>query len=216
MGKPVFNRRKKPFKFQMPVFYVYCEGKNTEPEYLSSFKINTVKIKPLGLAQNTLNIVEEAIKRIKSENFDKTLDQKWCVFDKDDFPANSFDNAIKKAENNGFKVAWSNQSFEYWFLLHFEDHQGGSLHRDSYKDKINKYITNEKAQYNDDGKKKITDEFFRELSATDPASGNPRLTTAINRARRNHNNKIDIPPSASESCTTVYTLVEILLKLQNN
>ncbi len=95
----------------MPVFYIYCEEKNTEPQYLNAFKMNTIKIKPLGLGQNTLNIVEEAIKRIRIEKFDKTLDQKWCVFDKDDFPANSFDNAIKKAENNEFKVAWSNQSF---------------------------------------------------------------------------------------------------------
>ena len=43
--------------------------------------------------------------------------QVWVVFDKDDF--DDFDEAVALAEKYGFKVAWSNQSFEYWLYLHF-------------------------------------------------------------------------------------------------
>ena len=39
------------------------------------------------------------------------------VFDKDDYQ--DFDESISYAENNGFNVAYSNESFELWFLLHF-------------------------------------------------------------------------------------------------
>jgi hypothetical protein len=41
------------------------------------------------------------------------------VFDKDDFKKSDFNEAIRKAEELGYIVAWSNESFELWFLLHF-------------------------------------------------------------------------------------------------
>ena len=47
------------------------------------------------------------------------------MFDKDDFSANDFNNAITIAESNNLGVAYSNQAFEYWIILHFDDHQGG-------------------------------------------------------------------------------------------
>ncbi|GAB1348684.1 hypothetical protein MASR1M107_08960 [Ignavibacteriales bacterium] len=212
MGKPKFTKRKRPFKSQIPVFFIFCEGKNTEPVYFNSFRISTVKIKTLGVGLNTLGLVEKAIRRINMERFDATLDQKWCVFDKDDFPSDLFDKAIDKAEKNGFGVAWSNQSFEYWLLLHFEDHQGGSLHRDDYKSRINRSIKDEKAQYNIDSKKRVSEAFFKELSAIEPVTGVPRLHLAISRAARIHKDKILIPPSGTESCTTVYKLMEILIE----
>ncbi|MBF9019024.1 MULTISPECIES: RloB family protein [unclassified Oceanispirochaeta] len=57
---------------------------------------------------------------------------------KDDFSDSDFNTAITNAESYGFKVAYSNQAFEYWLILHFNDHQGGSIHRDSYNSIINK------------------------------------------------------------------------------
>lgn len=32
-----------------------------------------------------------------------------------------FDQSIKTAQSNGIKLAWSNDAFELWILLHFED-----------------------------------------------------------------------------------------------
>ena len=51
------------------------------------------------------------------------------VFDKDDYP--DFDEAIELAKKNGFEVAYSNQAFELWFLLHFKKYSG-KLHRREY------------------------------------------------------------------------------------
>ena len=48
-----------------------------------------------------------------------TYSDVWVVFDKDDFP--DFDDAIKAAIREDFSVAWSNQSFELWSLLHFQN-----------------------------------------------------------------------------------------------
>ena len=59
------------------------------------------------------------------------------VFDKDDFPANDFNQAIQFAEKNGFCVAYSNQAFEYWFLLHYNLYTG-PIHRNQYKDMLTK------------------------------------------------------------------------------
>ena len=52
----------------------------------------------------------------------------WCVFDRDkniDEAQNErsnieFDEAIALARRRGIKVAWSNDAFELWVLLHFE------------------------------------------------------------------------------------------------
>lgn len=52
------------------------------------------------------------------------------VFDKDDF--DDFDLAIEMGEAKGYKVAWSNQSFEYWLYLHFR-YSDSALHRDEWE-----------------------------------------------------------------------------------
>lgn len=55
------------------------------------------------------------------------------VFDKDDF--GDFDQAIKDGTNKGYKIAWSNQSFEYWLYLHFH-YSDAALHRDVWNEKL--------------------------------------------------------------------------------
>ena len=67
----------------------------------------------------------------------RIYDQCWVVFDKDDFPARDFNQAILLAERNGFRVAYSNQAFEFWFLLHFNLYTG-AIHRSKYKDMLTK------------------------------------------------------------------------------
>jgi hypothetical protein len=53
--------------------------------------------------------------------------QVWCVFDRDKEGANvgensgniKFDESIALAVSKGINVAWSNDAFELWVLLHF-------------------------------------------------------------------------------------------------
>ena len=101
-------------------FLIVCEGMCTEPDYFRAFRMTTATIKAVGQGMNTISLVNKAISIRDTDIKKKRIyDQCWVVFDKDDFPASDFNQAIALAERNGFRVAYSNQAFEYWFLLHF-------------------------------------------------------------------------------------------------
>ncbi len=119
-------------------FLIVCEGEKTEPDYFKAFRMTAATIKAVGQAMNTMTLVIKAISiRDADQKRKKIYDQCWVVFDKDDFPAKDFNQAIQFAEKNGFRVAYSNQAFEYWFLLHYNLYTG-AIHRSQYKDMLTK------------------------------------------------------------------------------
>ena len=74
-------------------------------------------VKGIGRGTGVLLRKAEA-KKIEAERKSQIpFDRCWLVFDKDDFK--DFNQVIKEATNAGFEVAWSNESFELWYLLHF-------------------------------------------------------------------------------------------------
>src|SRR4030042_64078 len=46
---------------------------------------------------------------------------------------------LSGSEENGFEVAYSNQAFEFWFILHFNYHLG-PMHRETYKERLDRYL----------------------------------------------------------------------------
>jgi hypothetical protein len=121
-------------------FLIVCEGEKTEPDYFKAFRMTAATVQAVGEAMNTMTLVNKAISiREADKAKERFYDQCWVVFDKDDFPAKDFNQAIKYAEKNGFQVAYSNQAFEYWFLLHFNLYQG-PIHRNQYKNMLEKLI----------------------------------------------------------------------------
>ena len=119
-------------------FLIVCEGEKTEPDYFKAFRMTAATVKAVGQAMNTMTLVSKAISiREADQKRKKSYDQCWVVFDKDDFPAKDFNQAIQYAEKNGFRVAYSNQAFEYWFLLHYNLYTG-AIHRSQYKDMLSK------------------------------------------------------------------------------
>ena len=119
-------------------FLIVCEGEKTEPDYFKAFRMTAATVKAVGQAMNTMTLVSKAISiREADQKRKKVYDQCWVVFDKDDFPAKDFNQAIQFAEKNGFRVAYSNQAFEYWFLLHYNLYTG-AIHRSQYKDMLTK------------------------------------------------------------------------------
>ena len=117
-------------------FLIVCEGEKTEPDYFKAFRMTAATIKAVGQAMNTMTLVNKAISiREADQKRKRVYDQCWVVFDKDDFPAKDFNQAIQLAEKNGFHVAYSNQAFEYWFLLHYNLYTG-AIHRNQYKDML--------------------------------------------------------------------------------
>ena len=111
-------RKRYGFKNPKKSFLIICEGENTEPDYFNAFRLTSAIVKAVGKGLGTMNLVKEAIIiRDREKNMGKSFDYCWVVFDKDDYQ--DFDESISYAENNGFNVAYSNESFELWFLLHF-------------------------------------------------------------------------------------------------
>ena len=201
-------KRPEPSLAEKQTILIVCEGKNTEPSYFEKFRLSSATIKTVGIGCNTASLV----KRAKEIYDQRTFDQVWCVFDKDDFSHADFNNAIEIAKTNNFEVAYSNQSFEYWIILHFDDHQGGGMHRDRYNGKINDLLKPYRLTYDGLNKKIITEEIFELLDGMDEKTQQKRIRLAINRAERNYNKLDHKNPASEESSTTVFRLVKELLK----
>ena len=197
-----------PTKEEKPTFLIVCEGKNTEPSYFKQFRLSSAIFKTIGKGYNTIALVNHASQLNQKEKYE----QVWCVFDKDSNTPANFNTAITTAENQGFHVAYSNQAFEYWLILHFEDHQGGAMPRTDYNDKINHYISPLGATYEGEGDKFISECFFDLLSGVDSFTGRKRIELAISRAKRNYGQFSHHSPAEEESSTTVFRLVEEILK----
>ena len=55
--------------------------------------------------------------------YPKDGDVLWCVFDRDDNTNDMLARAKSLADKSGYKIAYSNPSFELWFLWHFVNHK---------------------------------------------------------------------------------------------
>lgn len=168
---------------------ILCEGEKTEPNYFNSFRtdLQLKNVKIDGCGTNTDKLVEKAFQNLND------FDQIWCVFDRDSFPPHNFNRAFQLAEKHKqIRIAYSNEAFELWYLLHFHYCDTG-LHRDQYTEKLTdllgfKYQKNSKSMY-------------------DKLSG--MQETARNNARKLLENHPD--PNDNPS-TTVHLLVQELNK----
>jgi len=104
------------------LFLIVCEGESTEKNYFDGFRLPVAHIKDVfGIGDNTESLVRKAMKIKKdAARCGIKYAQTWCVFDKDAFPAENFNNAIVLANREGILVAYSNAAFELWYLLHFD------------------------------------------------------------------------------------------------
>lgn len=177
-------------------FLIVCEGGKTEPNYFESMRqayriAVDVDVDPAG--GDALSVVEKAIHKRKD------YDAAWAVFDRDEVPTDRFSRALQIAENKGVHIAYSNQAFELWFLLHF-DYCDSALHRDQYIAKLRGYM----GSY-----KKNDPSMFEKL--------NDRIETALHRANRlfqwhcSQNPSREIDPMRNNPSTTVHLLVEDLI-----
>jgi len=131
---PTIDENVRPFRprrYDMFMLIV-CEDKNTEPYYFRQFKKlfpeETVFLREIGTGKKPKGIVEQTIIERESLSVEakKTIDEVWVVFDKDDEGNNattlaSFNTAWEQAEKENINIAFSNEVFELWLLLHFTD-----------------------------------------------------------------------------------------------
>ncbi len=122
---------------------IVCEGEKTEPAYFKKFPekpevFDAVDVK--GIGNNTIFVVNKAIElRDKAEKDEEPYIEAWAVFDKDDFPKENFERAIKLAAENRIKCAYSIECFELWYLLHFNYYDTG-MHSTDYFDKLSQLL----------------------------------------------------------------------------
>lgn len=198
---------------------IITEGVNTEVSYFRQFEQPTIRVKAVGTGYNTVSLVRRAEQiradeAAKGRHYDQVCRAAGrCVFDRDDFPAQDFNEAIRLAEQlfGPGRVAYSNQAFEHWLLLHFLDHQGGAMHRKQYDARINECLRAFGVQYEGQGSKLIGSDLFDLLLSIDPKTDKLRISQAIERAERLYDQYDHSSPATEESSTTVFRLVKVIL-----
>ncbi len=208
-------RRKRDFGYKQPrvnSYLIVTEGKRTEPLYFRGIQkmiagkmggtVNIVEIPVIdihGEGCSTSKLIEKTDEIISKANI--IYQNIWVVFDKDDF--DDFDQAIKEAMEKGYKVAWSNQSFEFWIYLHF-NYSDSALHRHDWNDKLDEIF--KQYQLGDGKYHKNYEDIYEMVNIHDGVS------TAIKFAKRRMGDFNQIKDKASEydPGTTVYMLVEEL------
>lgn len=186
-----YGRRRSDEREELPRILIVCEGKKTEPNYFRAFRVPGVDLKVIGAGDNTTNLVLIAAELSEKENYD----QIWCVMDRDSFPAQRFNAAIAMAPSRNIRVAYSNEAFELWYLLHYDYLQSG-LPRDAYGRLLSNHLGR---PY-----RKNDPNMFDALRT--------RVEEAIRNARKLHKDYSPCDPESDNPSTTVYLLVEELLR----
>lgn len=190
-----YNRKVKTRRW----FLIVCEGEKTEPNYFRRFPVDTnvIKLDIKGEGKNTKSLVEKAIE-LKNDTESDEKDRFWCVFDRDKNPKNpndsqNFNSAITLARNNGIDVAYSNDAFELWYLLHFHFYNTG-ISRQDYQNMLTKLLGHEY--------KKNSETIYEELK--------DKQQDAIKHAKRLLQEYDPPNPETDNPSTTVHLLVEEL------
>ena len=162
-------------------FLIVCEGKETEPNYFRGFKCRTLSLKIEGKGKDPINLV----KRAKTLSSEDEFDQVWCVFDRDEIPSKDFESALKIADENDIKIAYSNEAFELWYILHFH-FLNSAIPRSDYPKKLSilmekPYAKNSRDMYDELLSLQPTaianaDRLLQEYSTSDPVTDNPSTT----------------------------------------
>lgn len=202
--KQKMQKKHKEIIYEMPRYtYIVSEGTKTEPHYIEAIAREINKkygefstgrfIFVQGTGRNTKGLLEYA-----RTNVDKDFpraERVWLMYDRDDFPPDNFDNtqysAEGKTDDREYRVAWSNECIELWFLLHFQE-LSVNVGRKKYRELLRGYC----------GYKKNMKNIYEILQ--------DKTETAIDRARRQYEAYGDAAPSQRCPATRVYQLIEEL------
>jgi len=134
-------------------FVIFCEDSVSEPVYFNYFETNKIKVNCIknqkSMMKNVINAIHhcETTGLLTHENGEHCMlegTQVWCVFDRDKEETEEkiqkgdieFNASIDTAERKGLNIAWSNDSFELWVLLHFQEVETTDINRQLYYDKL--------------------------------------------------------------------------------
>lgn len=209
-------RMERKYEFRNPninSYLIVTEGECTEPLYFNGLKeqidrkiggridiMQKPQIKISGEGSGTSQLIKAAEKIIKNA---KVIYQNvWIVLDKDDFQ--DFDKAIRDGMNKGYKMAWSNQAFEYWLYLHFA-YSDVALNRKDWIKKLDDIF--KKCNIGKNGYDKTYDKIYAAVIT------HGSIEKAINNAKKRMSQYVEgeVKPSEYNPGTMVYRLVEELV-----
>lgn len=220
---------------KLATFIIFTEDKTSERLYFESFQTSNLKINVVENQKSKMENVFRAIKYCEQKKaFDKGI-HVWCVFDRDlngnpgilDKAEISFDESTHTAKRNNIKVAWSNDSFELWVLLHYEDvNPKEPLLRSKYYERLTEILKADTKISNDFRVAigKGTFNYYDDIKSLNPFKNHilpilkdeTRRTAAIERAEKleNHHTTHTDKPHEMCPCTMVHHLVKELLDNQ--
>lgn len=186
-----YSKRKVDTREVRQRFLIVCEGEKTEPNYFRSFRVpkNIAVVNIRGLGRNPSRLVNSAENLSTQDEYD----QIWCVFDRDEWSSEEFNRAIEKAEKLKFGVAYSNEAFELWYVLHFE-FLNAAIPRSDYSKKLTSLMGQ---RY-----EKNSDTIYDTLIAAQ--------STAIKNAEKLLEQYVPCNPAQDNPSTTVHLLVKEL------
>ncbi len=149
-----------------------------------------------NIGTNPMKVLE-AIKVHLSK--DSNFDEKWIVIDKDSFSKADFKGTIESARALNINVAYANEAYELWVLLHFKE-QKAHINRHQLNKELKALVDYEK-----------NNEFIYEIIKS-------KQNEAIKRSKNLIKYFIDINgcsnPFNDNPSNTIYKLVESLEKLR--
>jgi hypothetical protein len=195
-----YSPRKVETREPIPTFLIVCEGEKTEPNYFKRFPVSTrPEIEIVGAGCETIAVVNRAIK-LKAK---KSYDRIWCVFDRDPSRVNDtkqrFIDAMQLAIKERINVAYSNECFEIWYLLHYNFYDT-PIPRSDYRKMLTKLLGCDYEKNSGDMYDKLED----------------RQPQAIKHARKLITTYDPHHPAEDNPATTVHLLVEELNNAANN
>lgn len=133
-----------------PKIFIWSHAEKAEIEYFQDYK-NYLKT-PLLMPRKEIcwtpqELIQKVVKWKEKEVCDEDGDQVWCIFDVDDFYQDDKEGllkSIKDANENNIKIAYANQCFELWILLHFEKPTFAIARGADIEKKIQYYFKNNK------------------------------------------------------------------------
>lgn len=202
MKKDKLKKRGKRTRNRIPVTFIVCEGKETEPKYFRHFvRRNSGRIIHVKTSsyKDIYQLVSRSEQEIGRNTYDPLSgDQIWCVCDCDENDNDKIKKAVSAAKKHGYHLIFSNPCFELWFLLHFVNQTAPLPDCEAVISRLN-------AQTEINGYRKNQDIYDLIL---------PNQEQAINRAKRRMNtldqNHIHFFTRNSNPATNVYELIEHL------
>ena len=201
------NKYKRMFRPKRDVhdkILILCGGE-TEKIYFEFYKkmyqeyFKRIEVELKEESDSPLKMVKSAIKK---EGYHEI----WVIFDKDDFDC--FDEAISLAEkNNKIYCAFSNEAFEYWFVLHFQN-TPAYIHRKQLNKMVGTHLgISNYSKMKKDAEKAATT-FLKTRSILEEAE--KRAELFHEQHKRDYWYRKTNKASEWKSCTTIYQLTKRL------